>query len=399
MKILAGQAVLTADDVIQDPQIKLRSEDETILKIPDSIAYLPLINSHDHLVGNWTPQAGDKRPYPNSHIWVEDMKESQSFLERNKFWLNDGSFVLSAPPALTVARLGAYKNLFSGCGIVQDHGPLQQDSYYEAMPIKVIKRYRQCHSLTLGNWWGGESPQKEMELSGGEMPFIVHLGEGTDEITHQEFAQLKSNGLLKENTLMIHGIAFSEDDIIDIARAGASVCWCPSSNFYLIGKTFDITSAIKHNANVVIGTDSTMSGAINLIGEFDLIRQKFPQISPRELYRMVTENAVKALYLPPRYAKLDPENAENLLLVDQNNSDPFENLMNLKMSEIKLLVVDSIPLYGDGIYLKSFGKQIRDYSFFDIDGREKFVVGDPQMISQEIDLALGYHKDFPFLPF
>lgn len=399
MIIQAGQAVITENKLIRHPLIKLRNEVKTTLNIPDSIAYVPLINSHDHLVGNWTPKAGENRPYPNSHIWVEDMKGSQSFLERNKFWLNDGTFDLNVPSALTVARLGAYKNLFSGCGIVQDHGPLQQDSYYDAMPIKVIKRYRQCHSLTLGNWWGGEPAQQEMWLTGGEMPFIVHLGEGTDDVTRQEFTRLKSEGLLKENTLLIHGIAFTEDEIMDIAKAGASICWCPTSNYYLIGKTLDILSAIKHKVNVVIGTDSAMSGAKNLIGEFELIREKFPQIMPRELYRMVTENAVKALYLPQHYAKLDLDDAQNLLLVDEKQTDPFENLMNLEMSGIKLMVVDEIPLYGDSIYLESFGDLHQDYSFFEIDGRKKFVVGNPQKIIEEIDATLGYHKDFPFLPF
>jgi hypothetical protein len=32
-----------------------------------AVAYVPLINSHDHLIGNWVPRAGDKRPYLNSH--------------------------------------------------------------------------------------------------------------------------------------------------------------------------------------------------------------------------------------------------------------------------------------------------------------------------------------------
>ncbi|MDD4099667.1 MAG: amidohydrolase family protein [Candidatus Cloacimonetes bacterium] len=398
MKIIAGHGVINPDDVRSNLQLDLPGEGPD-LNLPDGIAYVPLINSHDHLVGNWVPKAGDKRPYPNSHIWVEDMKQSFSFRERNQYWLNDGSFDLLQPTAHSVAKLGAYKNLFSGCGIVHDHGPNQQDAYYDPMPIIVPKRFRQCHSITLGNWWGGGTPEEEMALTQGRMPFIIHLGEGTDEVTHGEFALLEKRGLLHANTLMIHGIAFSKKEIETIAKVGASVCWCPGSNYYLIGKTFDIASAMVANANVVIGTDSTMSGEISLIAEFEVIREHFPQIPLKELYRMVTVNAAKALYLDPAYATLNPANPRNLLILDQMESDPFENLLAMEMMGIKLLIVDGVPRYGDSEYLDLLDTGDNEYTIFRTGNREKFVIGDPMEINDQIDNALGYHKDFPFLPF
>lgn len=398
MKIIAGRAVVQPDDIRENLLLELAAEGPT-LKIPHSIAYAPLINSHDHLVGNWVPRAGERRPYPNSHIWVEDMKSSYSFLERSKFWFNDGSFELLEPAALTVAKLGAYKNLFSGCGTVQDHAPLQADAYYDAMPIKVPKHFRQCHSLTLGNWWGGGSAEAEMALSKDQMPFIIHLGEGTDEITKAEFAHLEELHLLRANTLMIHGIAFTHSEIKRIAQVGATVCWCPGSNFYLIGKTFDIEAALQLKANVVIGTDSTMSGESSLIAEFAVIRSHFPQIPLRELYRMTTQNAVKALFLDPAYATLNPQHTSNVLLLDKIESDPFENLLALEMAGIKLLMVDGIPRYGDSEYLDLLDTGDEDYTIFRTGNREKFVIGDPLEINDDIDAVLGYHKDFPFLPF
>lgn len=399
MKISAEIGVITPDEVRENVVLTLGQSDAGVMEIPHSIAYCPLINSHDHLIGNWVPKAGDKRPYPNSHIWVEDMKNSFSFQERNKYWINDGSFRLHEPPALDLAKLGAYKSLFSGCGIVHDHAPLQTQDYYDAMPIKVPNNYRQCHSITLGNWWGGETPEEEMRQSAGKMPFIIHLGEGTDKITRVEFNELDKWNLLQPNTLMIHGIAFKDYEIMQIAMVKASICWCPTSNFFLIGETLKIDAALRCHANVVIGTDSTMSGATNLIGEFTLIREHFPHIPIRELYRMVTQNAVKALYLPPVYGSLNPKNTQNLLLTDAIESDPFENLLALEPAHIKLLVVDGIPRYGDSEYFELFDVKEGDYSFFRTGNKEKFVIGDPMEINESIDAALGYHKDFPYLPF
>lgn len=398
MNLLSTQVVIDPDTVHQEQPLRLNRLEKN-LSLDDSTAYCPLINAHDHLIGNWFPKAGDERPYPNSHIWVEDMKQSFSFLERNKFWFNDGSFDLLVPEALTLAHLGAYKNLFSGCSAVQDHAPNQKPEYYADMPINVIEAFRQCHSITLGNWWGGETAEKEMELTGGKMPFIIHLGEGTDDITKEEFAELERRDLLKENTVLIHGIAFSKEEIERIAKAGATVCWCQNSNDYLIGKTFDIMHAISAGTHVMIGTDSTMSGGINLISELIEIHEKYPQIPARELFRMATVNAAKALFLSEDYGRLDPDNCRNLLVLDRQTDDAFENIFTLSAASIKLLVVEDLPRFGDRELLASFVASDHEYSFFEIEGREKFVIGNPQSISLKIDAALGYHKEFPFLPF
>jgi len=403
MKIKPSISVLSPDRVEHGIDLfisgNLADESQRLIETKNAVAYTPLINSHDHLIGNWVPRAGDKRPYANSHIWVEDMKNSFSFHERNIFWINDGKFHLNEPNSLLLAQLGAYKSLFSGCAIVQDHGPLQEDDYYAAMPISVSNHYRQCHSITLGNWWGGEAPEEEMRLSRGKVPFIIHLGEGKDGITKAEFAEVVRRGLLKDNTLLIHGIAFSAEEIATIAMVGASVCWCPSSNFYLIGETLKIDAALKYKANVCIGTDSTMSGGINLIAEFLKIREHFPYIEAKELFRMVTENAVKALKLPAHYAALNPQNCQNLLLVDMLVHDPFENLFGIEAANIQLLIVDGIPRFGDSHWMDTFGLNDDDYSTFRTGTKEKFVLGDPMDLNDQIDAVLGYHKDFPYLPF
>lgn len=403
MKIRPSISVLSPDRIEHEIDLhisaELSQECPEFLSLEDAYAYIPLINSHDHLIGNWVPRAGDNRPYPNSHIWVEDMKHSFAFRERDLFWVNDGSFILTDPDASVLATLGTYKNLFSGCGIVQDHAPLQANSYYQQFPIRVVNAFHQCHSITLGNWWGGGTPEQELALSEGKVPFIIHLGEGTDEITKVEFKELKKRHLLKRNTLMIHGIAFSHKEIEEIASVNASVCWCPGSNMYLIGKTFDVSHALSCGANVCIGTDSTMSGGINLIDEFLTARKVYPDIKATTLYKMATVNAVHALMLPEKYAYLDPNQTSNLLLIDKIDGDPYENLLDIEAENIRLLMVDDIPRYGDADWLDFFEVNSEVYTIFRTGKREKFVLGDPMELNDMIDAKLGYHKDFPYLPF
>ncbi|MBT5419676.1 MAG: chlorohydrolase, partial [Candidatus Cloacimonetes bacterium] len=94
MNIKVDSCVCNPDKILNNANIRINSK---LLKNRTSqidctnlIAYPPFINSHDHLISNWYPKAGFGKTYPNVNIWVEDMKKTDSFLERNKVWINDG---------------------------------------------------------------------------------------------------------------------------------------------------------------------------------------------------------------------------------------------------------------------------------------------------------------------
>ena len=399
MKIKVNSCVCNPEKIIKGVNIRINSsllKDKDIqLDCSDFIAYPPFINSHDHLISNWYPKAGFGNIYPNVNIWVEDMKKTASFLERNRVWINDGSFDLTEKVASRIVSLGIYKNLFSGCAVVQDHIPKQKPSYYKNNPINILENYTQHHSLSMGNWWGGDTAKEEYVKTNGNIPFIMHLGEGNDELSKKCFPKLKELKLLKSNTLLIHGIALTKEQIKECAEAGTSICWCPNSNYYLIGKTLDIDSCLEHGVNVVLGTDSTMSGSINLLEELKFAHQNFPHIPMQQLFKMITTNAAKALKLSEEYGSIN-ENTSNLLLIKKREEDPFRNLLKTQIEDIELLIHQGTPIYGDVKFLDEFNINVDDYYFF---GEERFVLGHPEKITDSINKKLGYKKDFPFLPF
>jgi hypothetical protein len=358
---------------------------------------MPFINSHDHLVGNWFPRAADHRPYLNSHIWVEDMKDAAPYKERDIFWLNKGFKDLTQDNGFKMATLGAYKNLFAGCAVVQDHIPNQSAKYYDMMPIEVIRHYGQYHSITLGNWWGGLSAEEELQKTSGSAPFIMHLGEGLDAETGDEFSQALERGLIRENTILVHCISLVQHEIDIMAQRNATICWCPFSNDFLIGKSIDIDYALKSGVNIIVGTDSSMSGSINLFEELAFIRRKYSHIPSHVIYDMFTVKAANALHLGIDWRL--SETTSHLLLTDQLADDPFDNVSMLKSENIKLLIHNGRPLYGDAKYFEMLDLYMRDYTFFHTGKGEKFVIGNPLALNHEIDSYLGYHKDFPYLPF
>jgi len=403
MKIRPTVSVISPDRVEADLELNLKVlgdfQAPAELEIPSAYAYAPFINAHDHLVGNWVPRSGENHPYPSAHIWLDEMKNSFAIQERSQFWVNDSNGDYTDPNAFILAQLGCYKNLFSGCGYVADHAPVQGSSYYKNFPLTVLKDFHQCHSITLNNWWGGKTAEEEMALTKGKMPFIIHLGEGTDAVTKKEFSQLKKRNLLQPNLLLIHGINLTKPELKEIAQTGASICWCPTSNFYLIGKTLDINTCLELGINVVLGTDSTQTGGINIFDEITQAHLKFPDIPLHVLYSMISVNAAKALYLAESTAVLHPKSTADLLLIDDLEHDPFENLLEVNSEHIQLLLHKGLPLYGDAYWLEFFKSVPADYTEFRVGKREKFVIGDPLELNDQIDAVLGYHKDFPYLPF
>ena len=402
MKFSVDAALLDADTIRNRAFIELKSKllndtSSTVL-LKDCHALRPFINSHDHLIGNWYPPAIE-HTFTNANRWVNDMRESPPVKERDLIFRNTLPMDFMKGRGKLLSRLGGYKNLFSGVTIVQDHAPRQKKSYYDMFPIEIIRRYRQCHSISLGNFWGGEDPVEEWKATKGTEPFIVHLGEGTDQESSREFSRLKELGLLQPNTLLIHGISLTRDEIKSCAEAGASICWVLTSNLQLIRKTIDIDTCLHEGVNVVIGTDSTLSGSINLLHEIKFAHRRFPYIPLRTIYRMISENAVRALHLPHKNSRLSERGNESLLLLRAHRSDPFENLMAVNNDDIILLVHKGLPLYGFRKLLAHFDIYDEDYFFYAKDGIERFVIGHPEKIMEEINHILGYPKKLPYLPF
>ena len=123
----------------------------------NKVAYSPLINAHDHLASNWSPRSGTRNTYVNIHIWVEETKHSQSYLERCKIWTNNGDFDLTTGNAKELALLGMYKNIFSGVHIISDHTKPQKKEYYDCFDIYVIRDFAHCKSISFLDLYNSSS--------------------------------------------------------------------------------------------------------------------------------------------------------------------------------------------------------------------------------------------------
>lgn len=383
---------------IEKGLISDKFHDNILVDCKDLIAYPSLINIHDHLVGNWLPKGAPNRPYKNTSIWVKDMKNSESVLERDKFW--KGVLVdLTENDGIPMAKLGVYKNIFSGVTIVQDHIPNQKSEYYNSFPIKIISNYRQGHSILLKNWWGGDDLKKEMQETENITPFIIHLAEGTDEDAKIAFDRLTEMDLLKSNSILIHCTALTKSQLKKVKDVEASIAWCPNSNIFLLGTTLNLDTVLNLDINLCVGTDSTLSGSINLLKELAYINRTFKQISLPLLFKMVTENPAKALMLDNYNGKIELNKDANILITKKLAKDPYENLLKINFSDIELLMYCGKPVFGRVEFLKYFSWDAKNFYLFEVDSQKMFVIGHPENILNKIEKKLGYRKHFGYLPF
>jgi cytosine/adenosine deaminase-related metal-dependent hydrolase len=362
-----------------------------------SCVYPGLINTHDHLQGNYRPPVG---PQPGTYYftwlpWDNDLKASDTFKERSKLNRED------------LYRLSGYKCLFSGVTTVNDHFPQKFNaSILPTLPIRAILEYGLAHEASSYDLkWGDGIEVEHTRAVENNWPFITHLSEGFDEEAMNGVAYLESLKVLDEYCLLVHCIAFSDEDIKKVARAGASVSWCGFSNKFMFNVTCKIKKMLEAGINVTIGTDSSATGSMNLLDEmrYDrmLYRAMYGEDLPAEtIFRMVTINAARAFRLDSRTGALDEGKLADLLVTRARREDPYENLRSASMEDIELVTLAGKPLYGELRFLDLLdGKLPPDYSQITVGGRPMFVWGDPAELYRTARKKIGFKKVLDFLPF
>ncbi|GHV82821.1 hydrolase [Spirochaetia bacterium] len=363
-----------------------------------SFIYPALINTHDHLRGNYLPRVGPPEGtyYLNWLPWDNDLKASDCYAERTKALPIEDGYLLSA-----------YKTLFSGVVTVNDHFLHAMNSaILPTLPIRAITNYaiaHECSSYELK--WGDTIPKEHKYAVKNEAPFITHLAEGFDEEAMNGIPYLESFGALDNHCLFVHCIGVSDVDIEKIAKAGASLSWCGASNIFMFNVTCKIRKFIKAGVNCTIGTDSSHTGSINLLDEIKYDRSLYQKmygedLPAKEIFKMITINSAKAFWMQDTTGTLEAGKMADILITKGMNSDPYENLINASMDDIELLTMAGKPIYGEERFLELLdGVLPDDYTMIKVHGRSMFVKGDPLSLYKRIREKLGFKKMLDFLPF
>jgi cytosine/adenosine deaminase-related metal-dependent hydrolase len=295
---------------------------ERVLYFSNHYLYPGLINAHDHLEMNLYPRMG-KPPYRNYIEWGNDIyKPTESPLkEIEKVNLKD--------------RLlwGGLKNLVSGVTTVVHHNPWTRFLASSGFPVRVLKKYAWAHSLGFGKNILKSFPNDS------NTPFIIHAAEGVDENAYAEINGLVKLGLLKKNTVLIHAVATSEQNIKTLRAAQASVVWCPSSNYFLFNKTAPIKE-LKNAVRIALGSDSTLTGLPTLLDEIRFAAQT-GFAAADEIYNQVTLTPASIFNLSQ--PGIEVNKPADLFITPMAHQDYAQNLIQTRPANIDLVLVQGDP--------------------------------------------------------
>ena len=388
-------------DKIVHPDGSARQEKSINIDLKQkSFIYPALINTHDHLQGNYRPPVGPKKGsyYLTWLPWDKDLKSSKMFQERSRLSREE------------LYALSGYKCLFSGVTTVNDHFPHQLNSQIlPHLPVRAIQEYCLAHESTSYDLkWGDGVETEHRKAVKNKWPFITHLCEGFDTEAMNSIDMLDDMKILDSSCLFIHCISFADEDIIKVAKAGASVAWCGFSNMFMFNVTAKIRKMLKAGINLTIGTDSSATGSANLLAEMKFDRKLYQELygedlPAKKIFEMVTCNSAKAFWMQDRIGKLEEGLLGDILVLKAVNGDPYENLVNAGMKDIELLVLAGKPIYGELRFLDIFGMNSLSlpdgYTKIKTGSREMFVKGDPAGLYNLVRSKVGFKKKLDYLPF
>ena len=93
--------------------------------------------------------------------------------------------------------------------------------------------------------------------------WFVHLSEGVDQSSKNEFDSLYDKGLILEETVVIHGTALDSSQFSKMAAKGSKLVWSPLSNLLLYGDTTDVVAADQAGVKISISPDCIFRIAIS----------------------------------------------------------------------------------------------------------------------------------------
>jgi hypothetical protein len=291
------------------------------------------VNGHDHLDFSSFPPLG-RPPYASLYEWAADVNGSSAS--------DPAAHAALAVPLTDRLRLGGLRSVLAGVTAVAHHGPYHRSLGRDDFPLRVLEKYQFAHSP-------GLTPRLKAtyRTTDRRIPWMVHAAEGTDERCRGEIAILDEARVLRQNTVIAHGIAIGPAEAEKIAAAKAAVIWCPESNRHLYRATAPVALLRSAGVTLGLGSDSPASGVRDALSNLAAARAE-GAFSDAELLALATRGTAAAARQPVGgFTAGDPA---DMIVVSS-----LEALLAGDRRAIALVLVEGRPVYGEPSLLAALG--------------------------------------------
>jgi cytosine/adenosine deaminase-related metal-dependent hydrolase len=356
---LVNGRILTPDGIARSVRFSNRvlgfdeppGRDDTVVDLDGSCVLPGLVNGHDHLELNHYGRLKRRDVYANAREWIDDLSPALATDPH-----------IRANRAHTLADrlfIGGLKNLLAGTTTVAHHNPLYRQIAWH-VPVRVVRRFGWAHSFGLeglpvgANGERGGGVRAQYVATARDRPFVVHAGEGVDEAAVRELQRLDEIGCVRDNTLVVHGVAMTPGLWNAYVGREAGVIWCPASNVFLFGRTLPIRSLLDDGPqsaqHLCLGTDSRLTGSRDLLSELRAARSLAP-LSTVELLRMTTDIPARMLRLETA-GRLCVDGPADLIVLPAGRQQESSleavagALLAAERCDLEMIVIGGRPLVG-----------------------------------------------------
>jgi 5-methylthioadenosine/S-adenosylhomocysteine deaminase len=188
---------------------------------------------------------------------------------------------------------------------------------------------------------------------------LIHLAEGTDAFSLEEFIFMQSQSLLNPKGVVIHGIPLRPTDFEAMSQYGTSLVWSPRSNLELYGATANIDAALDAGVEIALAPDWSVTGSSNMLNELKVAdlwnRERLGhRITDRQLIDMATSAPAHIAGVDDEVGTISVGLRADLLVINGDHNHPYRAIIDATAADVELVFINGVPIYGDRIFMKHF---------------------------------------------
>jgi aminodeoxyfutalosine deaminase len=130
-----------------------------------------------------------------------------------------------------------------------------------------------------------------------------------------------SRFLNNQSVILVHNVHTSEEDMLFARNSGRQLHWClcPNANQYITGQLPNVDLMIKHDCEIVLGTDSLASNhQLSILEEMKTIQQHSPHIEMETMLQWATINGARALQMDAALGSFEKGKRPGIILLKKN---------------------------------------------------------------------------------
>lgn len=329
----------------------------------DAWIFPGFINLHTHLPFNHQPLWVADRRFNNRYEWQAYQPYLEHVLSPQAALVGAWDYNLIEAQSLfseVKALIGGTTSLAASprASAVTAPGRLVRNLEYEAMgPGAIQVRVAELDDTYVRE----EAPALRSALDSGEVrAWLLHLAEGIDQRSRDEFERLQRARLLRREVVVVHGTGLTGAQLDKLGRVDGHLVWAPTSNLLLYGEMADVAAAMEAGVNVSLSNDWAPSGTPNLLAELKVAAASFEarygrSLPARTLVEMITTNPARAIGWESVAGALIPDAAADIVVVAKREGGdpaaPYEDLVLSTEEDIELVLIRGEAHFGRSAWM------------------------------------------------